>query len=599
MAEETSDQSKPTKSIKSSQTKLKKRFRKIEASTLKHGHTFIVQRWANILEVRRHAIAWIILVGLIITCVLWQAVYSSGAYSQPVAAEGGAFSEGMSGKLDTMNPIFATSLAERSAVRLIFSGLLRYDSKNNLSGDLAESWRNKDDGKRVIVTLKPNLYWHDGFPITAKDVVYTIDTIKNADVRSPLLSSWRNIKVRALSERMIEFNLPTVYAPFLHSLTLGILPEHQLDQIPAVELRNATFNRAPVGSGPFVFKDIKSLNGNEDHVVLNTDAYPKYHLGHTKLSKFYIHAFADEDQLRQSFLTDEINAAVDLSTQSIANLSEAEQANVDDSALYNGTYAFFKMSNPILKDMDVRKALRLATNRSEIISQLDNRVQSLNGPLIDSQLLPIKSKSPLKQPGYNPRKAERLLDKAGWRKNAEGKRFKGKKPLQLTLVSIQSSDFPMVIEAMAEQWNEIGVDVQTRLVQSEDFQQNILTPRAYDVLVYELSIGRDPDVYAYWHSSQAGARGLNLSDYSSGIVDDALTSARTRLEPKLRDVKYKAFYKQWLSDAPAVALYQPTLHYISSPNASTLNGQSIVDAVDRYTEIRYWSSAVEAGRQTP
>jgi peptide/nickel transport system substrate-binding protein len=586
---------------KGSGGKLKKRFRKMETSSLKHARTFIVHRWDNVREVRRHAFAWMLLVGLLIAGASWQSVdFGQKVYNRMAAAEGTAFSEGMTGTLDTLNPIFATSLAERSASKLIFSGLLRYDMRNELSNDMAESWRYEEGGKRIVVVLRPNLRWHDGAPVTAKDVVYTVDAIKSTDTRSPLLASWRNVTVKAVDDRTINFELPSIYAPFIHSLTVGILPEHLLGSLSKTELRNTSFNRAPVGSGPFIFRDIKTLTNAKSHVVLNLAANNDYYLGEVKLSRFYLHAFADADGLRRSYATDEINAAVNLSTQDISALPQVKQEKVIDAPLYNGAYAFFRLSNTTLQDPMVRQALRLATDRTAIIKRLDDRVRLLEGPLLNSQLqISADQSGGFKQPGYNQAEAEKLLDQAGWVKDASGKRSKAGVPLELNVATVRSGDYPVVLEEIARQWSKIGVTVQTQLVLPDEFQQNVLSPRAYDVLVYELAIGRDPDVFAYWHSSQAGQRGLNLSEYKSGKVDDALDSARTRLEPELRDAKYKVFYQQWLADVPAVALYQPTLHYAASPSSTTLRSRPIIDAVDRYTNVRYWSSSFEVVRNTP
>lgn len=583
--------------LKKSPRKFSKRFRKLENTSLKHAHTFIIGRWENIRDVRRHAIAWTALVLLLTGCVMWQSFDFSKLYMTPIAAEDTAFSEGVTGTLDTLNPIFASSLAERSAAKLLFAGLLRYDDTNQLNTDLAESWHYEDGGKRVIVILRPDIRWQDGAPITSKDVIFTINAIKNADTRSPLYSSWRNVLAKSVDTRTIEFDLPTVYAPFIDSLTLGILPEHLLGSTPAVELRNSSFNRAPVGSGPFEFRDIKTLSTSDAHVVLTMSANTDYFLGQPKLSRFYLHAFGDTDQLRRSFTTDEINAAVNLSVQDIDSLPANKKENVHDSPLYDGTFAFFRTSNPILQDANVRLALRLATNRPAIIKKLDNRVRPLEGPLLPAQLSTTSTLP--KQPNYDKAAAAKLLDAAGWVKGKDGKRIKNGQPLTLTVATAQSGDFPLVIEEIAKEWNDLGVTVQTQLVNTDDFQQNVVTPRAYDVLIYELAIGRDPDVYPYWHSSQTGQHGLNLSDYSSGKVDDALDSARSRLEPDLRSAKYKVFYEQWLADAPAIALYQPTLHYAASADATTLRGRPIIDAVDRYAQVRFWSASNEPGFTTP
>ncbi len=591
--------------IKSSRKTIRRRFRKIETSGLKHAHTFIIRRWANVIEVRRHMIGWVLLVGLLVVIVAWQTIDFSRLYTTQAPATGTSFSAGVSGTLDTLNPIFASSLAERSAAKLLFSGLLMYDTNNNLSGDLAESWKYEDGGKQLFVTLRPNLKWQDGEPIRASDIVYTVNMIKNVDnvdTKSPLNASWLTIGAKAVDDRTVQFILPTEYAPFLDLLTVGILPEHVLGSIAPSQLRSATFNRAPIGSGPFSFRDLKTIGSKNDHTILVLAANQNYHLGAPKISKFYLHVFSDNDGLRRSFMTDEINSAANLDVQSINQLSPSKRQNVVDSALNNGTYAFFRTDNPILQDVNVRKALRQGLDRQAIIKQLGYHVLQLEGPILPQQLKALGANiQDVKQPVFNKLAASTALDAAGWKLDKDGIRSKAGTRLELTLASAQSGDFPMIASEIAANWKAIGVNVKTELVNPNDLQQNIVSPRAYDVLISELTLGHDPDVYAYWDSSQVGPGDLkfNLSNYKSDIVDDALRSARSRLEPQLRAAKYTVFYKQWTDDAPAIALFQPELHYASSPAATTLQGRAIVDPVDRFSQVRDWSANKATVYETP
>ncbi|PLS80951.1 hypothetical protein CYG49_03395, partial [Candidatus Saccharibacteria bacterium] len=193
----------------------------------------------------------------------------------------------------------------------------------------------------------------------------------------------------------------------------------------------------------------------------------------------------------------------------------------------------------------------------------------------------------------------KTLNDAGWVRGQDGKRAKGGQPLRIAIASVKTGDYPKVVEKLTENWNKIGITVQTVLVNPEEVQQDIIAPRSYDVLLYELAIGGDPDVFAYWHSSQANSRGLNLANYNSGKADDALDSARSRFEMDLRAAKYKTFVDQWLEDVPGVVLYQPNLHYVTKTTVSALEGGSLVDAVDRYRNVQYWSVSQDVENQTP
>jgi len=175
--------------------------------------------------------------------------------------------------------------------------------------------------------------------------------------------------------------------------------------------------------------------------------------------------------------------------------------------------------------------------------------------------------------------------------------------LRLTVVTTKNSDFEKALSNMADQWRTLGITVTTSIVDPTDpaqnVVQNILQPRAYDVLMYQLTIGGDPDVYAYWHSSQA-SKGFNFSNYSNAISDDALTSARTRVEPNLRNAKYVTFAKQWMSDAPAIGLFQATTQYVYSTSVHSLpEDEVLISAADRYADVLYWTVGSRFVHQTP
>lgn len=598
MVTEDSDSWKELVSQKLKKGSLKRRFRRIESSSLKHAHTFIIGRWSNVLEVRRHAIAWLVLVAVLIVAVSLQSTSFALFYTTRVTQNNTAYSEGVVGKLDTLNPIFATSAAERSAASLLFAGLLRYDTHNTITPDLAESWHYGDQGKTVIVTLRPNLRWQDGHPLTSRDVIYTVNMIKNTDIHSPLSGNWQNIAVKADDARTIEFMLPFVYAPFVDALTVGILPEHILGPTTPLELRNSAFNRAPVGSGPFIFNDLKVLSASNEHSILSLTVNPTYHLGAPKLAKFYLHAFGTQEQLEHSYISDEINAAVNFDIETAATLPPTKRATVTDSPLHDGMYAFLRMDGAILKDPLVRRALELGTDQRGLIKRLGSHVMPLGGPLIASQLADGKPLSP--QADYDLAKARSLLDQAGWIVGKNGFRSKAGQKLSLMVATSQSGDFPLIASVISEQWAKLGITVQTQLASPDTIQQSVIAPRAYDVLIYEIVLGRDADVYAYWHSSQIAVSGLNLSNYKSGIVDDALESARVRLEQNLRDAKYRAFYQQWQADVPAIALFQPALHYAENPGVVAFTpGRVLIDTTSRYSDVQYWAGSKIINYATP
>lgn len=571
--------------LKENRKILRRSARKIEAATLKHAHRFIIRRLDNVRDVRRHALSWLALMILLIGLSALHLRLTQDTFSHVAPVSGGTYAEGVIGSLDTMNPLFASTPAERTASKLLFASLLSYDRDNRLRGELAETWVSEDDGRNFTVTLRDGLKWHDGQPLTVDDVIYTIGLIKNPRVNSPLYRSWVDVAARKVNDRQITFTLPAAYAPFPHALTFGILPKHILSGVQPERLREGEFNRNPVGSGPFVFRNLQIINQDASRLVVYMNANTSYVLGAPRLERFQLHTYKDQAGLKQGFLTDEVNAAADLTAQDMKQIADVRpEARVSEALVDNGVFALFKNDSPILKDPAVRSALLLATDRDKIIQQLHGYARPMEGPLTRDQL-----PTDQRQARYDRTAAEQKLDASGW-VTVNGVRTKDGVPLQISMVAPRSGDYETIVNQLREQWKAIGVDVKVDLVSPGTIQQNVLVPRAYDVLVYELAIGSDPDVFAYWHSSQIGLFGFNLANYSSGISDDALSSARGRLNDTLRMAKYQAFTTQWLKDVPAIALYQPRLHYIADDSVQTvLRPTNLSDATSRFRAVEYWT----------
>lgn len=576
------------KEIAPTKRSLKGHLRRIERISLRHAHKFIVRRFANLRDVQRHALGWLFLIVALTAATFWQGTIAAQQYRVAVPGEGGVYTEGVFGAVDNLNPLFASTPAERAASRLLFAGLLTYDTKNDLVGELAQYWQADGTGKVYTVQLKPNLKWHDNMPITADDVVFTFNLIKNADTRSPLYAGWRNIMVEKVDALTVKFILPVTYAAFPNSLVQGILPHHILRDVYPTEMRTTAFNRAPkVGSGPFQFQDLTSIDNKQTHYLIRMTANPGYVLGAPKLSGFQLHAYKNSENIPQAFSSQEVAGLSDASLSHLTALGNPQSYTRINAPLFNGVYAFLKTDSLYLNDARVRQALQLSTNQPSLLKLLGNQVEPLRGPLLPEH---IGYRADIDQPATDLSRASQLLDAAGWVVGPDGKRQKDGQPLRLRVVTVNNGNYPTVAEELMRQWAQIGVEFESLVVKPEDAQQSVVIPRAYDILVYEIAIGRDPDVYAYWHSSQASSVGLNLSNYRSAKVDDELESARSRLDLPLREAKYRLFIQQWINDAPAIALYRPALTYVQNKNVVTFNPRPLVDASDRYFTVRNWAA---------
>jgi len=566
---------------------LSKRMKRVEGASIKHARRFVFKRLDNFREVRRRIALWVLAIGIIIGATGLQYMWYQNNYRATANATNGTYAEAVLGPVDTLNPIFAKSSAEETVGELLFSRLVTYDKSGNLNYDLADSMTVSPDGKTYTFTIRPDARWDDDLYVRARDVVYTVNLLKNPATRSTI-TGWDNIVAKEVDNLTVAFELPAVYAAFPHALRfLPILPEHALRDIEPAALREDAFSSKPIGSGAFKLRLLQEVDAANGRKIIHLAKSESYFKGTPKLDRVQLHVYKDIDSVKRALATSEVNAATDL-TVTDSNAVSTERYTVEHRPVNSGVYALMNTASPVLTDKKVRQALQAGTNTQEVRSKLSTDLPELYLPFIDSQ---VYGNNPAK-PVYDVNKANQLLTEAGWAMQGSV-RMKDGQPLTLSVVTTKNNDFETALEIIAKQWRALGVTVTTNIVDPSDPSQNvvqdILQPRQYDVLLYQLTIGGDPDVYAYWHSSQATS-GLNFSNYKSTVSDDALASARARVEPDLRNAKYITFANQWLADAPAIGLYQATMQYVHTKSVHALPKDFIlVSAADRYSDVRFWS----------
>ena len=580
-----------------SSKELSRRLKKAENASVRHARRFLVKRWKNVHEVRRQIAIWIVIIGVIIGAVGLQAWWSQQGYRTTAKASGGTYAEAVLGPVDTLNPIFAESSAEQSASELLFSRLLTYDSTGNLNYDLASSMKISDDEKSYTFTIRPDARWSDGVYVTAKDVAFTLKLVQNSATRSTL-TGWNAVKVTTSGERTVTFTLPAVYAAFPHALrSLPILPEHVLRDIEPSQLRESSFSTSPIGSGPYVLKLLQEVNAKDGRKIIHLAGNSLYYGGRSNLSRVQLHVYNSSDDIVTALQQSEVNAATDISVTTAQTLS-LDKYTVENRPINSGVYAMLNTTSTILKDQKVRQALQTGTDTTAIRNALSKNLPSLYLPFIASQ---VSGDLP-DAPTYDKAQAEKLLNEAGWKLYGSVRKKDGE-PLALTIVTTKNPDFEKALDVLSEQWKDLGITITTSIVDpndsSQNVAQNVLQPRRYDVLLYQLTIGGDPDVYAYWHSSQVDS-GFNLSNYKNIISDEALLSARTKTNEALRSAKYVTFAKQWLNDVPAIGLYQSTMQYVHTDNVDSIPSSSVlVSAVDRFNSVLDWSVRTRSVFKTP
>jgi len=334
-------------------------------------------------------------------------------------AEGGIYIEGAVGFPRWINPLYAPSNdVDRDLTELIFSGLLKYDLNGKIVLDLARDYKILENGKIYEFYLKENLFWSDGKPLTADDVIFTIKSIQDPNAKSPLRGSWVGVKVEKISDLEIRFELKNESSVFLENCTLKIIPKHIWENISPQNFPLALYNNLkPVGSGLYQLKNL--FQDKEGKINSLTLVRNPYYFGKSPyLNEISFRFFEKEEELIKNYRQGEIKG---FTLTSLTNFTDS--ANLYSLILPRYFAIFFNSGNSkVLSEKEVREALNYGTNKEEII----NNILEGRGKIVDSPLLPdiYGFNPPSKVYEYNLEKANDILEKAGFLKNETGIREK-------------------------------------------------------------------------------------------------------------------------------------------------------------------------------
>jgi ABC-type transport system substrate-binding protein len=335
-----------------------------------------------------------------------------------VPALGGIYVEGVVGSPVFINPIYsAVSDVDRDLTELIFSGLMKYDSEGKLQPDLVEDYKILENGKAYEFTLKKNIFWEDSQPLTADDVVFTIETIQNPEIKSPLRPIWLGVEAEKISDIKVRFKLQNESSVFLENCTLKIIPKHIWENTSPQNFQLTRKNLNPVGSGPYKLEDLFQDN-TEEIVSLDLVRNEKYFGSSPNLFKISFRFFDSEEKLIVAYKRGEIKGF------SLNSMKEVpSNGNVYSFSLPRYFAVFFNSEKlKILADNNIAVALNYGTNKNEIL----NKVFSGQGKIVDSPILPdiYGFEKPTLVYEYNPEKAKEMLEENGFLLQESGFRQK-------------------------------------------------------------------------------------------------------------------------------------------------------------------------------
>ena len=514
--------------------------------------------------------------------------------SQRVPRYGGTYTEGLVGAPQHINPLLATvNEADTDLARVVYSGLLKFDENLNLVPDLAENLPEiNPNGREYTVKLKSDLKWHDGTGINADDVIFTYQAVQNPELGSPLRRSWMRVEVAKIDDLTVKITTRESSAAFIANLTLGLLPRHVWENVPASSFALSKFNLEPIGSGPYAVTEIQR---NRDGAVRSVtlagvkDFYGDGPYIENLVFKFY----ETTDELINAYHSRQVSGLGYVPFDQ--NLFIQPKENLQQIYLPLAQYqAIFinRTKNPApLEDARVRLALAKSVDKQKIIDEVYvGQGSETYGPILPGYLGYHEQIPGADMNIYDAARAEALLEEAGWIEDPQTGFRKDKLGRTLSL-SLATNDFPpnvLTAQALKKAWEAVGVQINLSIETAANLDEKYIKPRNYELLLYIENVGTDPDPYPFWHSSQLRDPGLNLSTFFNRTADRLLVESRANIAPADRAVRYRQFQEIFVGDVPAVFLNRSVYVYNLPKSVKGVNLGTTYVPSERFANIADW-----------
>ena len=533
----------------------------------------------------------------LITSAFVMVVRVSDIFKIEVPARGGELREGVIGLPRTINPILAITDVDRDLSSLVYSGLMRYDG-GSVVPDLAKSYTVSKDGLIYDFKLRDDIKFHDGTTLTADDVEFTVKKLQDPVLKSPRRADWVNVTVRKISQNEIQFVLKQAYSPFIINTTVGIIPKHIWEKVTNDQFIFSQYNLQPIGSGPYRY-DSTTYDSEGIPTTYKLKSSSNYYNKKPYITNLTFHLFADLDKALSAIdtgIVDSLSSVPAVIASKLATNS-AEAYTIIKSPLPRIFGVFLNQTqSAVLADKTVRQALSVAVDRNAVINDvLFGYGEPLDGPLPtwfkDSATSSISEKGKIGSSSLD--YARYLLEKNGWKKGNDGLYFKKSAKSATTTISFSlytadSEDLKQTAQFLKNTWSKLGADVQMKTFNSSDLYQNVIKTRKYDALLFGEQVGKDRDLYAFWHSSQRNSPGLNISMYANSKIDKILENMRSTNDEMERQKDYVDLDQQIRADMPAIFLYSPSFTYVIPKRLKGVKLDSISVSSDRWNNINNW-----------
>jgi peptide/nickel transport system substrate-binding protein len=490
----------------------------------------------------------------------------------------------------SLNPLYLQGSDAEDISTLGYSFLTTYNAQGRVITDAAtivptvENGGISRDGKQIVFHLRRNIVWQDGYSLTARDVVFTYGAIMNPLNAVTSRSGYDRIaRVWARDPYTIIVELPRPYAPIVTAFFGGessypILPDHLL--VRYANLNHVAFNGAPIGSGPYRFT--KWVRGER----LELTANDRYYGAKPAIPRLILRFVHDPSTAVNELMTREVDATFDDPIpSSIPAIRSIPNHRVIVTLVPDFGAILFNMSDPVMKDVAIRRALASAIDRHMLVAKTTFGLYDPEGGMrgmftwaFDPSVGTI---------AYDPGRARRLLAGDGWLPGDNGIRVKNGRRLEINLVSSkQFSIASQVIPIMIEEAHDVGINLVTRVYdRSELFALDGPLYRGnFQAALMGFGSAVDPDPSSWISCDQRTPNGSNFSHYCSEAVDRALRRAISVYDRAERRRIYSFIQRQLLADVPYDFLWQsPEVDVIPS----ALHGYQ-PSLVSPYNSVAHW-----------
>lgn len=504
--------------------------------------------------------------------------------------EKGVYTEGLiNDKPTILNPLFTDfSDSNREISGLIFSGLVKYDPRSKTFVDDLAHLTLSEDKKTYRFTLKDKVLWQDEEPLTIDDVYFTYhDLIQNPDFQNPIVrANFEGVEIKKVDDKNITFTLDKPNSFFITNVNIGILPQHLLKDTPVKDLLSNSFNLKPIGSGAYkADTTLETQNDGREKITLTL--FDSYYGPKPKIKMIHLVVFPTAEQLAKEAGTLNI---IPKASQEIVNQLNTGRFTWTPYELPQYTAIFLNMDSAILKNDKVRLALQKAIDKQELLKLFQNKTA------IDTPLLELSQSDWIYKPSKD--EANGALFDSGYkldktskeplRKDAKGNTLKLK-----LLVRAYDEGSPLADETnklvtfLVNSWKTIGIQVEPQFEDTNGFNER-LKKRDYDLLLAGQSLGYNLDTFAFWHSSQASANGLNLSNYKSFAADSLIERIRNTFDNQTKEQLLKDLGGVISNDIPAIFLFRPQYLFGNDQKVKGIELKNLDYPSDRFAHMEEW-----------